>query len=177
MTPLHQHIDSAISIAVPKTNPPHSNSLAMSTNGSSPQADLAAELPPRASSTVPQSQRLEAARSRINTACAERNYFSPTFQIAPCDPSQAQHPPNPEQLERDLQTMFKRFLALDSTQADGVYEDMAVEVGDMANNEFLRFDWEVFQEAVGRRVRMLRERGEVVEVRDLGSLGGVRTYL
>lgn len=180
MPPLHQRVDSANSIAAPKTNSQHSNSLTTCTNNSLPQLDLAAEHATHDSPTQPPNHhRLEAARQRIVTVCAECNYFNPTFQIAPSfdSPSETFCLPDSKQIQRDLQTMFERFLALESVQADGVYEDMAVEVEDVANNEYLRFDWEVFQEAVGRRVRMLREQGYLIELCDLETLPVVGTYL
>lgn len=105
-------------------------------------------------------QRLEAARERIKTACAERNYFSPAFQVAKSDSSETLFcPPNPGQVQRDLQTMLEKFLALGSVTADAVYEDISLRVWEMANDEHLCFDWETFQETAGKGVRDLREKG------------------
>jgi superoxide dismutase len=55
-------------------------------------------------------QRLEVARERIRAACAERNYFSPAFQLATSDSSETfMCPPDPDQVLRDLQTLFEKF--------------------------------------------------------------------
>jgi len=105
-------------------------------------------------------QRLEVARERIRAACAERNYFSPAFQLATSDSSETfMCPPDPDQVLRDLQTLFEKFLALDSFAADAVYEDISLKVWEMANDEHLCFDWETFQETAGKGVRGLREKG------------------
>jgi hypothetical protein len=47
-----------------------------------------------ASITRPQ-HRLEVARERMNAVCAERNYFSPVFQLAEYDFGEDFCPPHP----------------------------------------------------------------------------------
>jgi coenzyme F420-reducing hydrogenase gamma subunit len=93
--------------------------------------------------------RLEDARDRIRTACAERNYFSPVFQLVRYDFDEGRCPPDPSQVQQDLQTMFEKFFALESSTADAVYEDISLKVWEMANDEHLHFDWETFQETAG----------------------------
>jgi hypothetical protein len=104
-------------------------------------------------------QRLEDARDRIRTACAERNYFSPVFQLVEYDFSEGLCSPHPSQVQQDLQKMFEKFLELESFTADAVYEDISLKVWELANDEYLQFDWETFQETAGDGVRELREQG------------------
>jgi hypothetical protein len=104
-------------------------------------------------------QRLEDARDRIRTACAERNYFSPVFQLFRHEFTEGLCPPDPSQVQQDLQKMFEKFLELESFTADAVYEDISLKVGELANDEHLQFDWETFQETAGDGVRELREQG------------------
>jgi hypothetical protein len=104
-------------------------------------------------------QRLEAARERIKSVCAERNYFSPAFQLVRYDYSEGLCPPHPGQVQRDLQKLFEKFLELGTATADAVYEDISLKVWEMANDEHLHFDWETFQETAGTGVRHLREQG------------------
>ena len=108
-------------------------------------------------------QRLEAAHERIITVCAERNYFSPAFQLVKYDFSEGLCPPHPSQVQHDLQKMFDKFLALNSATANAVYEDISLKVWEMANNEHLHFDWETFQETAGKGVRDLREQGYLID--------------
>jgi hypothetical protein len=104
-------------------------------------------------------QRLEDARDRIRTACAERNYFSPVFQLFRHEFTEGLCPPDPSQVQQDLQKMFEKFLELESFTADAVYEDISLKVWELANDEHLQFDWETFQETAGDGVRELREQG------------------
>jgi coenzyme F420-reducing hydrogenase gamma subunit len=107
--------------------------------------------------------RLEDARDRIRTVCAERNYFSPVFQLVRYDFAKGRCPPDPGQVRQDLQTMFETFLALESFTADAVYEDISLKVWELANDEHLHFDWETFQETAGEGVRGLREQGYLID--------------
>jgi hypothetical protein len=107
--------------------------------------------------------RLEDARDRIRTVCAERNYFSPVFQLVQYEFSEGRYPPHPSQVQQDLQTMFEKFFALESFTVDAVYEDISLKVWEMANDEHLHFDWETFQETAGEGVRSLREQGYLID--------------
>jgi hypothetical protein len=107
--------------------------------------------------------RLEDARDRIRTVCAERNYFSPVFQLVQYEFSGGRYPPHPSQVQQDLQTMFEKFFALESFTVDAVYEDISLKVWEMANDEHLHFDWETFQETAGEGVRSLREQGYLID--------------
>lgn len=104
-------------------------------------------------------QRLEAARKRIKSVCAERNYFSLAFQLVTYDYSEGLCPPHPSQVQHDLQKLYEKFLTLRSATADAVYEDISLKVWEMANDEHMHFDWETFQETAGTGVRGLREQG------------------
>jgi hypothetical protein len=95
--------------------------------------------------------------------CAERNYFSPVFQLVRYDYSEGLCPPHPSQVQHDLQKMFEKFFALGSPTGDAVYEDILLKVWETANDGHLHFDWETFQETAGKGVRELREQGYLIE--------------
>lgn len=136
----------------------------MNTDQRSLHANLSMQDPTQISASKARPpQRLEVARERIRTVCAERNYFSPVFQVTKHDPSEGRCPPDPDQVQHDLQTMFERFLALESVTANAVYEDISLRVWEMANDENLCLDWEIFQEVARNGVRVLGERGYIID--------------
>lgn len=147
-----------------------------------PTHDSLSQSAPKYTTTAQDRERLHSAYKRMNAACAEYAYFNPTIRTnAPSsqDASSPNHqhphgaqlsPPNPEVLKRDLQTLYDRVLALDSIQAWLVYERVAREVRDMANDEYSGFDWELFQECLAEGLIDLREHDHFIEVDDLLSL-------
>lgn len=147
-----------------------------------PTHDSLSHSGPQPPTTTQDRERLHSAYKRMNAACAEYAYFNPTTQTNPPSsqdassfdnqrPNSAQlSPPNPEVLKRDLQTLYDRVLALDSVTAWLVYERVAKEVRDMANDEYSGFDWELFQECLAEGIIDLREQGHFIEVDDLVSL-------
>jgi hypothetical protein len=125
-------------------------------------------------------QRLDAARERINTVCAEHNNFNPnsylTHQLMRFSSriGQASHlyplPPHPAQLRADLQQLFERVRTLESVAADQVYEDMSMRIWEMANDEYSEFDWKIFKDVINRGVYELNEQGHWVAIYDLVTL-------
>lgn len=151
-------------ILLPETKKSQHTDIFMPTEERSSRPTISVEHQPQTfTSTMARPQRLEAAHERIITVCAERNYFSPAFQLVKYDFSEGLCPPHPSQVQHDLQKMFDKFLALNSATANAVYEDISLKVWEMANNEHLHFDWETFQETAGEGVRDLREQGYLID--------------
>ncbi|KAM0712332.1 hypothetical protein Q7P37_011427 [Cladosporium fusiforme] len=146
-------------------------------NGTSSPVDASSEA--SQSSMTQNHERLEIARKRISESCASYAYFSPvwysiddypTYHTSP-DPNHDRfQPPNPETMKRDLQTFFERVKAFESAEAYAVYEQLAIEVRDMANDEYSGFNWEYFQDAVAKAVTTMGEKGFLIEVHDLVTL-------
>jgi hypothetical protein len=138
--------------STPRANPPntlavnqHSDILMMNTEETSLRANVSMERRTQIpTSIIARPQRLEAARERIRSVCAERNYFSPVFQLVRYDYSEGLCPPHPSQVQHDLQKMFEKFFALGSPTGDAVYEDILLKVWETANDGHLHFDWETF---------------------------------
>jgi hypothetical protein len=112
-------------------------------------------------------QRLDAARERISTVCAEHNNFNPnsylTHQLMRFSSRDGEasdgYPlqPDPAQLRSDLQKLFERVRMLKSAAADKAYEDMSMRIWEMANDEYSDFDWEIFKDVIERGVYELNE--------------------
>lgn len=147
-----------------------------------PTHDNLSQSGPQYTTTEQDREHLHSAYKRMNAACAEYAYFNPTTHTNPLSSQDAssfnnQHsngaqlsPPNSEVLKRNLQTLYDRVLALDSVQAWLVYERVAREVRDMANDEYSGFDWELFQEYLAEGLIDLRKHDHFIEVEDLVSL-------
>lgn len=130
---------------------------------------------PQSTITAQDRQNLEAARKRISKSCAEYNYFNPTHRTVDFESQYASsghglHPPEPETMKRDLQTFFEHVRALDSAGAWDVYAQAALEVRNMARDEYNGLNWESFQESITKGVLISMEHGWSIEVEDLVTL-------
>jgi hypothetical protein len=125
-------------------------------------------------------QRLEKARARIETVCAERNFFNPSWYFTRRSSICTMHTGmmygkflrlwDPEQLKADLQALFERVRTLESVEADEVYEQISVKIRDKANDEYGQFDWHVFKDSIGNGTVELSEHDYFVEFSDLATL-------
>lgn len=132
-------------------------------------------------------QRLNTARERIDAVCAEYNYFNPTYCAPGLNSTASVHagdthgrflyPPDPKQLKADLQTMFERFLVLESEAVDNAYRRISLHAWEMASDEYNSFDWEKLTEIIGHEMKDLKEQSYHVEVSDLVTLRSVPTCL
>jgi hypothetical protein len=137
---------------------------------------------PQTENTTMPPQRLDAARERISTVCAEHNHFNPNSYLVhqltrfssrvgyAYANDRYPLPPDPAQLRGDLRELFERILMLESVAADKAYEDMSVRIWEMANDEHSDFDWEIFKVVIGRGLMELGEQGHWVGISDLETL-------
>jgi hypothetical protein len=127
-------------------------------------------------------QRLNAARERISTVCAEHNNFNPNSYLVhqlmrfssrvgyAYASDRYPLPPDPAQLRSDLRELFERIPMLESAAADKACEDMSVRIWEMANDEYSNFDWEIFKVVIRDGLMELNDQGGFVGISDLETL-------